>query len=195
MSLSDPEYKTWLTDLKAKIRSVQLKAAIAVNSALIEFYWELGKMIEEKHTGYGNQFLEVLSKDLKSEFPEMSGMSVRNLKYTRQFYLFYKSQIRQQPVAEFSQQPVDQLMNHPITQIPWGHNILIFSNQTISKRQISTCSKRWKIIGAAMCWPCRSNPDFTSGRAKRSRTSNIPSLRPNLSWPNKPSKILTSLTL
>lgn len=86
MTLYDPEYKTWLTELKAKIRSVQLKAAIAVNSALIEFYWELGKMIEERHTGYGSQFLDVLSKDLKSEFPEMSSLSVRNLKYARQFY-------------------------------------------------------------------------------------------------------------
>ena len=54
MNLADPEYKTWLIELKAKICSVQLKAAIAVNSALIEFYWELGKMIEEKETGWGS---------------------------------------------------------------------------------------------------------------------------------------------
>ncbi|GHB68905.1 PDDEXK nuclease domain-containing protein [Persicitalea jodogahamensis] len=119
MNLSDPEYKSWLIELKAKIRSVQLKAAIAVNSALIEFYWELGKMIEERHTGYGSQFLDVLSKDLKSEFPEMKGLSYRNLALCRQFYLFYSSSILQQPVAEFSQQPV--------AQIPWGHNVLIFS--------------------------------------------------------------------
>ena len=32
-----PDYKQWLTELKSKIRSVQIKAAIAVNSALIEF--------------------------------------------------------------------------------------------------------------------------------------------------------------
>ena len=116
MTLYDPEYKTWL---------IQLKAAIAVNSALIEFYWELGKMIEERHTGYGSQFLDVLSKDLKSEFPEMNGLSVRNLKYARQFYLFHSPQIRQQAVAEFRQQPV--------AQIPWGHNILIFSKSIDSR--------------------------------------------------------------
>ncbi len=119
MNLSDPEYKTWLTDLKAKIRSVQLKAAIAVNSALIEFYWELGKMIEEKHTGYGSQFLAMLSHHLKAEFPEMKGLSKSNLAYAKQFYQFYAASIFQQAVGKFDQQP--------IAQIPWGHNILIFS--------------------------------------------------------------------
>lgn len=37
------EYKNWLNELKSKIRSAQVKAAIAVNSALIGFYWELVK--------------------------------------------------------------------------------------------------------------------------------------------------------
>jgi predicted nuclease of restriction endonuclease-like (RecB) superfamily len=119
MNLSDPEYKTWLTDLKAKIRSVQLKAAIAVNSALIKFYWELGKMIEEKETGWGSLFLDTLSHELKLEFPDMKGFSKSNLKYCKRFYEFYQSSI--------GQQPVDQLMIQSITQIPWGHNILIFT--------------------------------------------------------------------
>jgi predicted nuclease of restriction endonuclease-like (RecB) superfamily len=119
MNLSNPEYKDWLLELKSKIRSVQLKAAVTVNAALIEFYWELGRMIDEKQTGYGSQFLDVLSKDLRSEFPEMKGLSYRNLALCRQFYNFYSSSILQQAVAEFGQQP--------IAQIPWGHNILIFS--------------------------------------------------------------------
>ena len=69
-------------------------------------------MIEEKETGWGSLFLDTLSHDLKLEFPEMNGLSVRNLKYTRQYYLFHSPQIRQQPVAEFNQ--------HPVAQIPWG---------------------------------------------------------------------------
>lgn len=118
MNLADPEYKIWLIELKSKIRSVQLKAAVTVNSALIAFYWELGKMIDEKQTAYGSQFLERLSKDLKAEFPEMKGFSARNLLFARQFYQFYESSIQKQVVSEFGQQAV--------AQIPWGHNILIF---------------------------------------------------------------------
>ena len=120
LNIDNLEYKNWLTELKSKIRSVQIKAAVAVNSALIEFYWELGKMISEKQTQWGTQFLENLSIDLKSEFPEMHGFSTRNLKYIKQFYQFYSNvQIGQQAVAQFGQQLV--------AQIPWGHNILIFS--------------------------------------------------------------------
>lgn len=155
----DVEYKSWLIHLKSRIRSAQAKAAIAVNSALIEFYWELGKMIAETQTAYGTGFLEQVSKDLKDEFPEMQGLSVRNLKYTRQFYIFYQSLIVQQPVGQIGQQAVAQLQSSInqkgeivqqavtnldkstlnsldifhlsggklITQIPWGHNILIFT--------------------------------------------------------------------
>ena len=72
MNLSiNTEYKAWLVEVKAKIRSTQIKAAMAVNASLIEFYWELGKLIAEKQTAWGTQFLETLSRDLKREFPDM----------------------------------------------------------------------------------------------------------------------------
>lgn len=109
----DDEYKEWLMGLKSKIRSMQLKAAIAVNSALIEFYWELGRMITEKQsqTKWGDKLIDQVARDLKTEFPDMAGLSNSNLKYCKRFYTFYQSSMGQQPVD----------------QIPWGHNILIFS--------------------------------------------------------------------
>jgi predicted nuclease of restriction endonuclease-like (RecB) superfamily len=123
------DYKTWLIELKGKIRSVQIKAAIAVNSALIDFYWELGKSINEKQTVWGSRFLENLSKDLISEFPEMKGFSVTNLKYCRLFYNYFL--IRPQPGDEIhpqiSQQPGDELQLKAVRQLPWGHIKLIVS--------------------------------------------------------------------
>ena len=106
-----PEYKTWLTKIKSKIRSVQLKNAVTVNSSLIQFYFELGQMISQKQTKWGSKFLERLSLDLKQEFPRMQGFSITNLKYCKLFYEFYARSI--------SQQPVDQ--------IPWSHNVAIFT--------------------------------------------------------------------
>lgn len=106
-----PEYKVWLIQLKAKIRSTQAKAILTVNSALINFYWELGKMIAEKQTKWGSKFLQTLSNDLKAEFSNMQGFSVTNLKYCQAFYNYYGQSI--------SQLPVDQ--------IPWSHNIIIFT--------------------------------------------------------------------
>ena len=116
LSKFSPDYKTWIGELKFKIRSVQIKTAVAVNSALISFYWDLGKMIAEKQrtVDWGDKLIDQIASDLKDEFPEMNGFSASNLKYCKRFYLFYNS-------SDFSigQQAVDQ--------IPWGHNILIFS--------------------------------------------------------------------
>ena len=136
----DKAYKDWFIGLKSKIRSAQLKAAVAVNAELITLYWDLGKMIAEKQTAWGTGFLVQLSKDLKEEFPMMQGFSRRNLSYTVNFYQFYSASIWQQPVAKLpksnkdgkSRQAVDQLpvsefVQRTVAQIPWGHNILIFS--------------------------------------------------------------------
>jgi len=137
----DNTYKDWLIELKQKVRTAQLKAAVAVNTELIMLYWELGKMITEKQTAWGSKFLTQLSQDLRNEFPDMQGFSERNLKYCRQFYQFYFPSIGQQLVARLEQtnQSNDppQIVNsenfnsvfrqQPVAQIPWGHNILIFS--------------------------------------------------------------------
>ena len=87
----DKEYKNWLVTLKSTIRQSQIKAAVAVNSALIMLYWELGKQIVEKQENaiWGTGFIDQLSKDLKEEFPDMSGFSKRNLELVKQWYLFY----------------------------------------------------------------------------------------------------------
>ena len=99
MSLSiNSDYKNWLIELKKNIRQVQIKASLAVNRHVIQFYWELGRDIVDKQENakWGSGFIDQLSKDLKLEFPEMGGFSFSNLKYCRQFYLFYgESVIRQ----------------------------------------------------------------------------------------------------
>ncbi|GBD96105.1 MAG TPA: DUF1016 domain-containing protein [Nitrospirae bacterium] len=114
----DKTYSIWLKELKQKVRLVQIKAAVKVNSELLQFYWELGQDIvdKQKNAKWGDGFLKQLSIDLSSEFPDMKGFSLSNLKYIKQWYLFYSQEIGK------SQQAVGQLV-----QIPWGHNIAIVS--------------------------------------------------------------------
>ena len=83
---ADEHYKNWLSDLKAKVRNVQIKAAVSVNKELLTFYWELGADIVQKQsaTQWGIGFLKQLSTDLMAEFPEMKGFSLSNLKYIKQ---------------------------------------------------------------------------------------------------------------
>jgi len=109
------DYIEWIDNIKSKIRTAQIKAALSANSELIKLYWDIGKDIFEKQEiqGWGNFIVENLSKDLKSEFPETKGFSRRNLFYMKKFYNFYKNDFEK----------VQQL----VAQIPWGHNILIIS--------------------------------------------------------------------
>ncbi len=138
--ISTPEYKKWLIDLKSKIRSVQIKAAISINSALIEFYWDMGKMIVEREPDWGSHFLENLSIDLKEEFPAMQGFSVTNLKYCKLFYNYLS--IRPQPgdklkntkspqpgdETELVQQQADcRVLYNLLIKIPWGHTKLLIN--------------------------------------------------------------------
>ncbi len=151
--ITDKEYKAWLSDIKLKVRNAQIKAALKVQTELLNFYWDLGADIVAKqtHSKWGDGLIEQLSKDLMAEFPEMKGFSRSNLKYIKKWYLFYRSaslpsQIVQQPLAQLSagqksQQPVGQIQEAEkgqqvvgqtgqqaiplITQIPWGHNIAI----------------------------------------------------------------------
>ena len=46
------DYREWLGQLKTRFRQVQLKAAVAVNSALLQFYWELGADIVAKQQAF-----------------------------------------------------------------------------------------------------------------------------------------------
>lgn len=116
--IQSEDYKAWVIDLKSRLRAVQLKAAISVNSALLEFYWELGTDIVEKqkNSTWGSGFLQQLSQDLMAEFPDMKGFSKRNLELIRRWNLFYTS------TDAIAKQAVSQL-----SQIPWGHNIVIVS--------------------------------------------------------------------
>jgi predicted nuclease of restriction endonuclease-like (RecB) superfamily len=116
--VNDKEYKVWLADIKARVRSAQIKAALSVNTELLKLYWSMGGDIvaRQKNAKWGDSLLLQLSRDLRAEFPDMKGFSLSNLKYIKQWFQFYSKE------ETISQQVVGQ-----ITQIPWGHNIAIIS--------------------------------------------------------------------
>jgi len=106
------DYTLFLEDLKKRVYDSRYRAALQVNKELILLYHHIGLQILEAQAkqGWGAKVIDQLSKDLKSEFPEMKGFSTRNLKYMRKFAEEY-------PDIEFVQQAVAQL--------PWGHNVFL----------------------------------------------------------------------
>ncbi len=139
------QYKNWLYELKQNFRKAQIKAHIKVNSALLEFYWQLGTDIiqKQKEFTWGSGFLQQLSSDLSAEFPDVKGFSYSNLRAVKQWVTFWQQVVAktedgicQQLVVKLEnkkgQQLVSQLENpktkqlvSQLTQIPWGHNIAI----------------------------------------------------------------------
>ncbi len=80
-------YAPLLADLKARVRTAQVKAALSVNRELILLYWHIGREIlrAQKAEGWGTKVVERLAKDLAAEFPEMGGFSYTNLMRMRAF--------------------------------------------------------------------------------------------------------------
>jgi predicted nuclease of restriction endonuclease-like (RecB) superfamily len=120
------DYQDWLKAIKHKVSVARVKAALAANKELIHFYFDLGKMIHEQQAkaAWGDKLLGQLAKDLGAEFPDMKGFSATNLKYCRQFYHFYQAEIGQQIVDQLA---VFDFGQYAVDQLPWGHNILIFT--------------------------------------------------------------------
>ena len=83
--VNSKSYQTLLADLKQRIRTAQVRAALAVNRELVLLYWGIGKEIlaRQDHEGWGTKVIDRLAKDLRSEFPGQQGLSPRNLKYMR----------------------------------------------------------------------------------------------------------------
>lgn len=80
-------YAPLLADLKARVRAVQVKAAVSVNRELILLYWHIGREIlrAQKAEGWGTKVVQRLAKDLADEFPELGGFSFTNLMRMRTF--------------------------------------------------------------------------------------------------------------
>lgn len=118
----DSDYIEWITELKQRYRSAQVKAVIKVNAEKLQFNWLLGRDLVRKKAEerWGSGVVEQLSLDMQRDFPDADGFSVSNLWFMKKWYCFYTQkeavQKLQRPVAELEseklQQPVREL-NEP----------------------------------------------------------------------------------
>ncbi|MEM9948763.1 MAG: PDDEXK nuclease domain-containing protein [Cyanobacteria bacterium P01_D01_bin.36] len=108
----DENYFALLDGLKQRIRTAQVKAALAVNTELVLLYWGIGQEILQRQQleGWGRKVIERLAKDLKREFPDVRGFSRSNLMYMRAFAEAW---------------PDEQIVHQLGGQIPWKHNCVL----------------------------------------------------------------------
>jgi predicted nuclease of restriction endonuclease-like (RecB) superfamily len=126
---STQTYAALLASIKERIQSAQVRAAVAVNRELVMLYWGIGTEItrRQKAEGWGTKVIENLGRDLKSSFPEMQGLSPRNLKYMKAF------------ADAWPDEPIVQQL---VAQLPWGHNVRLLD-------KVSSMEERlWYVRGA-----------------------------------------------
>ena len=112
----DADYASWIAEIKHRYRSAQVKAAVKVNAEKLLFNWQLGRDLVQKKAEerWGAGVVEQVSLDLKREFPDADGFSVRNLRYMKQWFLFYSAENRklQRLVAESMDKGGKKLQRH-----------------------------------------------------------------------------------
>lgn len=105
----DKSFQKITNNIKNEISKTQLEIMKNANAKLVNLYFNIGKTLED-NSNYGNKFIDNVAIELKIAFPNLTGFSVRNLKYMKSFYDEYKED------DEFVQL---------VAQIPWKHNITL----------------------------------------------------------------------
>ena len=110
--MNHKSYVELIEGLKKQISQARIRAHLAVNKEMITLYWHIGQQILERQNiqGWGTKVIENISKDLRAEFPEMKGLSARNLVYMQTFAKAY---------PDFS------ITQEVLAQITWYHNITL----------------------------------------------------------------------
>ncbi|MBU4304539.1 MAG: DUF1016 family protein [Candidatus Omnitrophica bacterium] len=105
-------YIAVLGEIKERIQTERLRVVMAANAAMVLLYWDIGRAIlkRQEREGWGSKVIDCLSADLREAFPDMRGLSPRNLKYMRSFAAAWPNQ---------------QFVQETLAQITWYHNIAL----------------------------------------------------------------------
>ena len=137
--IANIDYADWLQSISKRYRQSQIKAAVAVNTEMLRFYFGLGADIVrmEKDQPWGKGFLKRLSIDLKMQMPEADCFSPTNLAYMRRFFRIYEKMICPQVGGELNGLEGSETgaaiypqvggklgvgSESPIFHVPWGHH-------------------------------------------------------------------------
>ena len=157
------ESSSFHDDIKQILQQARNKAQTAVNSAMVEAYWLIGKrIVEEEQQGekkakYGQRILEKLSIALSNEFGK--GFSYANLRNFRQFYLTYPNQ---------------KICYTVCSKLSWSHNRLIMRVENEKARQYylqEVASENWTVRQLERNIKSHSYQRLLSSQSKASQNS------------------------
>jgi len=103
-------YADLLTGIRAIVVRERVKALMSANAAMVLMYWDMGQAIAQRMdaAGWGAKVIDRLSHDLRASYPQMTGLSPRNLQYMRKFAQAW---------------PDRQIVQRTVAQLPWRSNL------------------------------------------------------------------------
>lgn len=158
-------YAELLDDLKGRVRTAQVRAAVAVNAELIRLYWDMGRAIVERQQrdGWGTAVVVRLATDLQVAFPGRHGLSPRNVWRMRAFYLAYALA----PAVEPLRKSPDPVLPQAVAESPGGTTRSWWSRSKTRPAGSGTPRPPRSSAGPGPSWSTRSTPTPTAARGGR----------------------------
>jgi predicted nuclease of restriction endonuclease-like (RecB) superfamily len=180
----DKNYALVLRDLKEKIRLARSRASFTVNTQLLQLYWEIGStiLLRQKQEGWGTKVIARLAADLRSEFPDMKGLSQRNFEYMQTFagawphFPFPQPAVAEMPESvksnkilprSFSNIRTSTIPQPLVAELPWTHHIIILDKVQGLMERLFYISKSiqngWS--KSVLAWQIESKLHLRQGKA------------------------------
>lgn len=121
-------YPAFLDDLKARIRTARLRAGLAANQELLLLYYGIGLDLHLRtgREAWGTAVVDRLARDLHQAFPDMEGLSPRNLRRMRAFYEAYPLPPKSLAIWPQAVAKIDLVKWPPaVAKLPWAHNVIL----------------------------------------------------------------------
>ena len=126
-------YGALLGKIKQRLLIAQHRVIYAANEEVLRMYWDVGELLQQSqdNDGWGKKTLQRLASDLKNDFSDIKGFSVRNMQYMMQFFNEYNKDLLMIKGGDsaIAKSLISQLDEYnftlPIKHLNWTHNLVL----------------------------------------------------------------------
>ena len=152
------DYLRLLARVKKRVQLAQQRAIYSANDEMLRMYWDVGHILSDaqKQIGWGNGALKRLSADMRNDYPEIKGFSVRNCQCMIQFYEEYNQELTLPKDSNLiAQLPIAQLekanTQPAVAQLP-KYNLISYVEKATTKQSVCCCvARRTRLKRNTLC--------------------------------------------
>ena len=131
-------YRSLLNQIKQRVHLARQRTIYAANEELLRMYWDIGQLLQQSqdNDGWGRKTLQRLAIDLKNDYAEIKGFTVRNMQYMVQFFNEYNQEltmIKTRPPLQLKNSITKSMISQltglnfqlPVKHLDWTHNLVL----------------------------------------------------------------------